>query len=68
MAHDIVIVGAGAAGIAAARWLQARQVDVTIVEARDRVGGRAWTNTSAFGEPIDMAAFSRSQSVDRLCA
>jgi len=54
MPHDIVIVGAGAAGIAAARWLRAQGADVSIVEARNRVGGRAWTDTSLLGVPIDM--------------
>ena len=54
MTHDIVIVGAGAAGIAAARWLQAQGIDALIVEARDRIGGRAWTDSSTLGVPIDM--------------
>jgi len=54
MPYDVVIVGAGAAGIAAARWLQAQGADVAIVEARNRLGGRAWTDTSMLGAPIDM--------------
>ena len=40
---DVVVVGAGAAGIAAARRLLAAQVSVLVLEARDRVGGRAHT-------------------------
>src|SRR5688500_6689093 len=39
----ILILGAGAAGLAAATDLVARGVDVTILEARDRVGGRVRT-------------------------
>lgn len=42
---DVVIIGAGAAGIAAARHLQATRPDLSILllEAGDRLGGRAWT-------------------------
>ena len=39
----VVVIGAGLAGLAAARDLQARRARVTVVEARDRVGGRVWT-------------------------
>ena len=42
---DVVVVGAGAAGLAAARSLAGRSVRVLLIEARDRVGGRAWTRT-----------------------
>ncbi|KPH06393.1 FAD-dependent oxidoreductase (plasmid) [Rhizobium acidisoli] len=43
--QDVVIIGAGAAGIAAARRLQAIRPDISILllEAGDRLGGRAWT-------------------------
>ena len=54
MPADIVIVGAGAAGIAAARWLLARGHRPLVLEARNRVGGRAWTDTASFGFPVDM--------------
>jgi monoamine oxidase len=40
---DAVVVGAGAAGLAAARSLAGRSLPVVLVEARDRVGGRAWS-------------------------
>ncbi|ARQ61356.1 UNVERIFIED_ORG: monoamine oxidase [Rhizobium etli] len=42
---DVVIIGGGAAGIAAARRLQAIRLDLSILllEAGDRLGGRAWT-------------------------
>jgi len=39
----VVVIGAGLAGLAAARDLQARRTRVTVFEARDRVGGRVWT-------------------------
>ncbi len=40
---DVVVVGAGLAGLTAARKLHAAGVDVLVVEARDRVGGRTHT-------------------------
>lgn len=39
--HDVVIVGAGAAGIGAARTLAGRGLDLLVVDALDRIGGRA---------------------------
>ncbi|BBX01254.1 amine oxidase [Mycolicibacterium moriokaense] len=51
----IVVVGAGMAGLAAARRLADAGKDVTVLEARDRIGGRMWTNTS-LGVPIDLGA------------
>lgn len=41
--YDVVIVGAGAAGVGAARRLAGSGLSVAIVEASARVGGRAWT-------------------------
>jgi monoamine oxidase len=51
---DVVIIGAGAAGLGAARRLAAAGVPVRIVEARNRVGGRAFTAHEAAGLPIEM--------------
>jgi len=53
---DVVVIGAGAAGIAAARTLTQRGLSVTVVEAADRIGGRVYTDTSIFGEPFDVGA------------
>jgi monoamine oxidase len=43
MDADAVVIGAGAAGLAAARSLAARSLNVVLLEARDRVGGRVWS-------------------------
>ncbi len=53
---EIVIVGAGAAGIAAARKLIAAGRKVAIFEASDRIGGRCVTDTKTFGVPYDTGA------------
>jgi len=41
---DVLVVGAGAAGLAAAKVLRQAQLSVTVLEARDRIGGRAYTD------------------------
>ena len=51
---EMIVIGAGAAGIAAARRLQAGSVDTVVVEARNRPGGRAWTVTYDSGVPLDL--------------
>jgi monoamine oxidase len=50
---DVVIVGAGAAGIAAARRLKTSRLSAIVFEATARVGGRAWTCDVA-GLPVDL--------------
>lgn len=45
---SVVVLGAGLAGLSAARSLEQRGARVTIVEARDRVGGRVWTARGVF--------------------
>jgi monoamine oxidase len=51
---DVAIVGAGAAGLAAAHELAAAGLDVLLVEARDRIGGRAWTLGEGQPCPLDL--------------
>ncbi|MEL7233420.1 MAG: FAD-dependent oxidoreductase [Chloroflexota bacterium] len=50
-----IVIGAGIAGIAAARKLHDAGYKITVLEARDRVGGRIWTDHS-LGVPIDIGA------------
>jgi monoamine oxidase len=53
---DVIIVGAGAAGIAAARRLSAAGRSFTLVEATSRIGGRCFTDTRSFSVPFDRGA------------
>jgi monoamine oxidase len=50
---DIAIIGAGAAGIGAARRLEGSGFTTLVLEALPRTGGRAWTREAA-GGPVDM--------------
>jgi monoamine oxidase len=76
---DVAVLGGGAAGIAAGRRLRAAGVDAVIVEARARLGGRAWTATdagfaldlgcgwlhSADRNPLSRVAEEQGRTVDR---
>jgi monoamine oxidase len=53
---DIVVIGAGAAGIAAARRIQAANRKVIVIEATGRAGGRCLTDTTSFAVPFDRGA------------
>jgi monoamine oxidase len=53
---DVIIVGAGAAGIAAARRLAAANRSFRLFEAADRIGGRCAINAKIFGVPHDLGA------------
>ena len=50
---EVLVVGAGYAGLQAARELRRRDVDVLVAEARHRVGGRVWTETTPSGAVVD---------------
>jgi monoamine oxidase len=54
--YDVIVVGAGAAGLAAARRLQDAGQQVLILEARERFGGRIWTDESWLDFPIELGA------------
>ncbi len=47
---SVIVAGAGLAGLTAAYELQRRGARVTVVEARDRLGGRVWTRRDGFAE------------------
>lgn len=51
---DVVILGAGAAGIAAGKRLQTAAIKTLILEARDRLGGRAWSVPTEIEKPVDL--------------
>jgi monoamine oxidase len=53
---DIVVIGAGAAGIAAARRIVAANRKVVVLEATGQVGGRCLTDTATFDVPFDRGA------------
>jgi len=53
MDYDVAIIGGGAAGIAACRKLLSARRSVVLLEASDRLGGRAWT-THLAGMPLDL--------------
>lgn len=53
---DVVVVGAGAAGLAAARELLTAGKRVVVLEARARIGGRAHTDHATFDVPFDVGA------------
>jgi monoamine oxidase len=55
LSTDVVIIGAGAAGLAAAKELAAAHLDFLLVEGRGRIGGRVFTET-ALGEIYDAVA------------
>jgi monoamine oxidase len=51
---DVVVVGAGAAGIGAARQFAELGLSCVVLEADNRIGGRAYTDTTTFGVPFDI--------------
>ena len=51
---DVIIIGAGAAGLAAARELSIAQLKVIVLEARQRIGGRIYTHSDEW--PIELGA------------
>lgn len=53
---DVLVVGAGLAGLYAARLLRHAGLTVAVLEARDRVGGRAWSHRLADRSYVDLGA------------
>ncbi|MGH8948400.1 MAG: flavin monoamine oxidase family protein [Acidimicrobiia bacterium] len=52
--REMIVVGAGVAGLVAARRLADRGIDVLVLEARSRVGGRLWSHRMANGEIVEL--------------
>jgi polyamine oxidase len=52
---SVIVIGSGISGLAAARNLSEASFKVTVLESRDRIGGRIHTDYS-FGCPVDMGA------------
>jgi len=50
---DVVVVGAGFAGLITARELTRQGLNVVVLEARDRIGGRTWTD-HRLGRDLEM--------------
>ncbi len=53
---DLIVIGAGAAGLAAGRRAQQLGLAVLILEAKERIGGRAYTDTASLGVLWDRGA------------
>ncbi|KAL8524035.1 hypothetical protein ACS0TY_013846 [Phlomoides rotata] len=53
---NVIVVGAGPAGLTAARHLQRQGFIVTVLEARSRTGGRVFTDRSSLSVPVDLGA------------
>ena len=53
---NVVVIGAGISGVAAAKTLTLAGYDVTVLEARNRVGGRMWTDRATLSIPADLGA------------
>ena len=56
MDHDVIVVGAGMAGLSVASELRALGLDVLVLEARDKIGGRVDTNYEFTSHPIERGA------------
>jgi len=51
---EVAVIGGGAAGVAAARRLRAANIPALLIEARPRLGGRAWSFKEPSGHAIDL--------------
>ena len=65
---DVAVVGAGFAGIVAARELQRKGIDVVLLEARDRVGGRVLNEPIGDGKVVEVGGQWVGPGQDRLYA
>jgi monoamine oxidase len=51
---DLIVIGAGSAGLAAGKTARELGLSVTVIEAAHRIGGRAFTDTETLGVPFDL--------------
>ncbi len=66
--HDVIVIGAGYAGLTTTRDLLRAGKSVLLLEARDRVGGRVWTKRFDDGSYVDLGGAWVGPSQDRLYA
>ena len=63
---DIIIIGAGSSGLSAAKKLQELGTSYVVLEASDRIGGRAYTESNILGQPVDHGCSWISGSNDNI--
>lgn len=71
MESRVIVVGAGLAGLSAARELSHRGYQVIVLEARGRVGGRLWSSSKNLGNDpsssIDLGAVRNKSRLTLFC-
>lgn len=50
---DVIVIGAGVSGLSAAAEIRRAGKSVLVLEARDRIGGRMWTDRTSMSIPIE---------------
>ncbi len=61
-----MIIGAGSSGLSAAKVLKEQGISYIILEASDRIGGRAYTESKVLGQPVDLGCSWISGSDDNI--